>query len=125
MVSILESIEGHIAVEGHSDDIPIHTVMFPSNWDLSVARALEVAHGLFDDGFIQQDRFSVAGFSDTRPLVPNTTPENRRKNRRVEIILQEKTDKEVKEEIKEETQEFDANPKLLKEIFDLDPDEVF
>jgi len=125
LVSILESIEGHIAVEGHSDDIPIHTVMFPSNWDLSVARALEVAHGLFDDGFIQQDRFSVAGFSDTRPLVPNTTPENRRKNRRVEIILQEKTDKEVKEEIKEETQEFDANPKLLKEIFDLDPDEVF
>jgi len=125
LVGILESIEGHIAVEGHSDDIPIHTVMFPSNWDLSVARALEVAHGLFDDGFIEQDRFSVSGFSDTRPLVPNDTPENRRRNRRVEIILQEKTDKEVKEEIREETEVLDANPKLLKEIFDLNPDEVF
>ena len=125
LIDILQKIEGHIAVEGHSDDVPIKTIMFPSNWDLSVARALDVAHGLFDDGYIKQDRFSVAGFSDTRPLVPNDTPENRRKNRRVEIILQEKTDKQVKEELKEESKALDDNTTMIENLFELDPDEIF
>ena len=125
LIDMLESIEGHVAVEGHSDDVPIKTFMFPSNWDLSVARALEVAHGLFDDGYIKQDRFSVAGFADTRPLVPNDTPENRRKNRRVEIILQEKTDKQVKEQLKEESKALDANSETFDDVFRLDPDEIF
>ena len=128
LIDMLGTIEGHIAIEGHSDDIPIQTVMFPSNWDLSVARALEVAHGLFDDGYIKQDRFSVAGFADTRPLVPNDTPENRTRNRRVEIILQEKTDKEVQKELKEESKALDAsdaNTDAIDEFFQLDPDEIF
>lgn len=125
LIDMLETIEGHIAVEGHSDDVPISTFMFPSNWDLSVARALEVAHGLFDDGYIKQDRFSIAGFADTRPLVPNDTPDNRRKNRRVEIILQEKTDKQVKKELKEETEALEANPEALDDFFELDPNEIF
>jgi chemotaxis protein MotB len=132
LIDILGSIEGHIAVEGHSDDVPIKTIMFPSNWDLSVARALEVAHGLFDDGYIKQDRFTITGFADTRPLVPNETPENRRKNRRVEIILQEKTDKQVKEELKEASKALDededildANTETLDKRFELDPDEIF
>jgi len=132
LIEMLESIEGDISVEGHTDDIPIKTVKFPSNWDLSVARALEVAHGLFDDGFISQDRFSISGFSDTLPLVPNDSPDNRRRNRRVEIILQEKTDKQVQDEIKEGVKaEFedenvmDANKDILDKMFDLDPDEVF
>ncbi|MFT7371878.1 MAG: chemotaxis protein MotB [Oleiphilaceae bacterium] len=125
LIDMLETIEGHISVEGHSDDVPIKTFMFPSNWDLSVARALEVAHGLFDDGFIQQNRFTITGFADTRPLMPNDTPDNRRKNRRVEIILQEKTDKQVKKEIKEETEVLDANPEMFDAIFELDPDEIF
>jgi len=129
LIDLLEKIEGHIAVEGHSDDVPIKTIMFPSNWDLSVARALEVAHGLFDDGYIKQDRFSVSGFSDTRPLVPNDTPANRRKNRRVEIILQEKTDKQVKEELKEElkeeSEELDDDATMIENLFELDPDDIF
>lgn len=125
LIDILESTEGHIAVEGHTDDIPIKTVMFPSNWDLSVARALEVAHGLFDDGYISQDRFSVTGYADTLPLVPNDTPENRKRNRRVEIILQEKTDEQVKEELREESKTLDAAPKVIDNFFELDPDEIF
>ncbi|MFT6030151.1 MAG: chemotaxis protein MotB [Oleiphilaceae bacterium] len=125
LISILASIEGQISVEGHSDDIPIQTIMFPSNWDLSVARALEVAHGLFDDGFIQQDRFVITGFADTRPLLPNDTPENRRKNRRVEIILQEKTDKQVKQKLREESKKFDKNTQMIENLLDLDPDEIF
>lgn len=126
LIDILASIEGHIAVEGHTDDIPINTVMFPSNWDLSVARALEVAHGLFDDGYIKQERFSISGFSDTLPLVPNDSPISRRKNRRVEIILQEKTDKQVKEDIKQESEELDwHDPEAFDQVFDLDPNEIF
>jgi chemotaxis protein MotB len=125
LIDILQSVDGHIAVEGHTDDIPIQTVMFPSNWDLSVARALEVAHGLFDDGYLSQDRFSITGHADTRPLVPNDNSENRKKNRRVEIILQEKTDKQVKEELREESKALDAKPREIDDIFELDPDEIF
>ncbi|KZZ46510.1 flagellar motor protein MotB, partial [Oleiphilus sp. HI0085] len=125
LIDILESIEGDIAVQGHTDDVPIQTVMFPSNWDLSVARALEVAHGLFDDGYLKQDRFSITGFADTRPLVPNDTPESRKRNRRVEIILQEKTDKQVKEELREESKTLDANSQAIDNFFELDPDEIF
>tara|TARA_R110001592_G_scaffold356543_2_gene658663 strand:+ start:34140 stop:35135 length:996 start_codon:yes stop_codon:yes gene_type:complete len=125
LITILSSIEGQISVEGHSDDVPIQTIMFPSNWDLSVARALEVAHGLFDDGFIKQDRFVITGFADTRPLVPNDTPESRSKNRRVEIILQEKTDKQVKEKLREDSKNIDKNTQTIDNLFDLDPDEIF
>ena len=125
LIDMLETIEGHIAIEGHTDDVPIQTFIFPSNWDLSVARALEVAHGLFDDGYIEQSRFSVSGFADTRPLVPNDTAENRQKNRRVEIILQEKTDKQVKKELKEESKTLAENPDAIEDIFRLDPDEIF
>jgi chemotaxis protein MotB len=125
LIDMLGTIEGHIAVEGHTDDIPIQTAQFPSNWDLSVARALEVAHGLFDDGFVKQERFSITGYADTRPLVPNDNPENRKRNRRVEIILQEKTDKQVKEELKQESKTLDAKPKEIDDFFELDPDEVF
>lgn len=125
LIDILNSVEGHIAVQGHSDDIPIQTYQFPSNWDLSVARALEVAHGLFDDGYLEQSRFTITGFADTRPLVPNDSPENRKRNRRVEIILQEKTDKQIKEELREESKTLDATPKVIDNFFELDPDEVF
>ena len=125
LITILSSIEGQISIEGHSDDVPIQTIMFPSNWDLSVARALEVAHGLFDDGFIKQDRFVITGFADTRPLVPNDSEDSRRKNRRVEIILQEKTDKQVKEKLREESKKIEKNTRTFDNIFDLDPDEIF
>lgn len=125
LIIILNTIEGQISVEGHSDDVPIQTIMFPSNWDLSVARALEVAHGLFDDGFIKQDRFVVTGFADTRPLVPNDSQDNRQKNRRVEIILQEKTDQQVKEKLREESKKIDKDTQAFDSIFDLDPDEIF
>lgn len=125
LITILSSIEGLISVEGHTDDVPIQTVMFPSNWDLSVARALEVAHGLFDDGYIKQDRFVITGFADTRPLAPNDTPDNRRKNRRVEIILQEKTDKQIKEQLREESKKLDTDTRTIDNLFDLDPDEIF
>jgi len=125
LITILGTVEGNITVEGHTDNVPINTVMFPSNWDLSVARALEVAHALFDGGELEENRFTISGYADTRPLAANNSPENRQKNRRVEIILQEKTDEQVREELREQSKQINQNTKLFDSVFDLDPDEIF
>ncbi|WP_417552944.1 flagellar motor protein MotB [Marinomonas fungiae] len=86
---VLVGLEGNIAVEGHTDNIPIDSPRFRSNWQLSSARAIAVAEELFSTGQLDQNRFSVTGFSDTRPLVPNDTPQNRATNRRVEIVIRQ------------------------------------
>jgi chemotaxis protein MotB len=125
LITILGTVEGNITVEGHTDNVPIKTVMFPSNWDLSVARALEVAHALFDGGLLDENRFTITGYADTRPLAANNSPENRQKNRRVEIILQEKTDEQVKDELREQSKRIDQNTRIIDTVFDLDPDEIF
>lgn len=130
LIELLADIEGNITVEGHTDNIPISTDQFPSNWDLSVARALEVSHGLFGDGTLDQARFTVTGLSDTKPLVPNDTPEGRARNRRVEIILQEPVDPELKENIRK-AREVDAGSlqgggfEGFDGFEELDPDEIF
>jgi chemotaxis protein MotB len=74
----------NIMVEGHTDDIPISTAQFPSNWELSTARAVSVAKYMISVG-VKPDILSVAGYAQYHPVVPNITPENRAKNRRVEI----------------------------------------
>ncbi|TPE50283.1 type VI secretion system protein TssL [Maribrevibacterium harenarium] len=86
---VLIGIKGVIAVEGHTDNIPIDSPRFKSNWQLSSARAIAVAEELFSTGQLDQNRFSVTGFADTRPLVPNDTPANRANNRRVEIVIRQ------------------------------------
>ena len=79
--------EGEVVVEGHTDNVPIHTEMFPSNWELSIARSVSVVRCLAEDVGVRSEKMSAVGYSDTKPVVPNDTPENRYKNRRVEIIL--------------------------------------
>ena len=70
--------------------------------------------------------FAIAGFADTQPLVPNETKENRAKNRRVEIVLQEKTDQEVKQEVIDARDIYQqSTPEEKKRIFELDPAEIF
>lgn len=91
---LLLNINGKIAIEGHSDNIPYAGYKFQSNWDLSVARSLAVAHELFDDPRLDQSKFNVQGYASTKPLVPNNSPENRAKNRRVEIIILQGKDKQ-------------------------------
>jgi len=88
---ILEKLAGvikdspyNIMVEGHTDDVPISTPRFPSNWELSTARAVSVAKYFISVG-VKPDILSVAGYAQYHPVVPNITPENRAKNRRVEI----------------------------------------
>ena len=73
-------------VEGHTDDRPIRTAAFPSNWELSAARAASVVH-LFMDHGIAPARLAVVGFGQYRPVMPNTTPAGRNANRRVAVVI--------------------------------------
>ncbi|MFT6466093.1 MotB family protein [Halopseudomonas sp.] len=84
---VLSSLPGEIAVEGHTDDIPINTARFRSNWDLSAARASSVANALLATGAVDAQRLKVQGFAETRPRASNDQPETRALNRRVEIVV--------------------------------------
>lgn len=83
----LAAIPGEVAVEGHTDDVPIRTARFQSNWDLSAARAAAVANALLEYEGVAPQRLRVAGYAETRPLVPNDSAEQRARNRRVEIVI--------------------------------------
>lgn len=87
MAEVLADIPGQLTVEGHTDNVPIRTDRFASNWNLSAARAAAVANVLLAAGDIDPQRLSVKGLADTWPRVPNDNPANRAKNRRVEIII--------------------------------------
>jgi len=87
MAEVLADMPGDLAVEGHTDNIPIRTERFFSNWDLSAARAAAVANVLLARNQVSPERLRVTGLADTRPRVANTTADNRAKNRRVEIII--------------------------------------
>ncbi len=84
---VLLKTDGRIAVAGHTDDVPINTSRYRSNWELSTSRATSVVHELLAPGDMVDERFVLEGYADTRPLVPNDTALNRAKNRRVEIIV--------------------------------------
>ena len=74
-------------IEGHTDNMVVaDDSKFPSNWELSAARAVNVLHYLADYG-VKEENFSVAGYADTRPKFSNDTPEGRAYNRRVDIII--------------------------------------
>jgi chemotaxis protein MotB len=83
----LSRIPGQIRLEGHTDDTPIQTPLYPSNWQLSTARAITVLKLLSQQYGIHADRLAAAGFGEFRPLVANDTAENRAKNRRVDIVI--------------------------------------
>ena len=76
-----------IRIEGHTDNLPIHTELFPSNWDLSTARAVNVLRYFLQSHHIDAQRLAAVGFGEFQPLAPNDMPANRAKNRRVEIIF--------------------------------------
>lgn len=85
--TLLETIPNLVKVEGHTDSRPINTFRFPSNWELSGARASSVIRYMIDESNIEPYRFLAVGYGDTRPVVPNTTAENLQKNRRVVIVI--------------------------------------
>jgi chemotaxis protein MotB len=87
VAQILRLLPFDIRVEGHTDNVPIHTAQFPSNWELSTRRATNVVLNLVRVQGVDPDRISATGYADTRPVGSNTTAEGRRQNRRIDIII--------------------------------------
>ncbi len=90
----LNEVDGRIVVAGHTDNIPIKTARFRSNWELSSSRAVSVVHELLDGGELDPARFVIEGHGDAHPLTTNDTPENRALNRRVEMTIEQGRDEE-------------------------------
>ena len=84
---ILKASHNQIMIEGHTDNVPINTTEFTSNWELSVRRATEVVRYLIETYGFPPGRISASGYAEYRPVAPNDTGENRALNRRIEIIL--------------------------------------
>lgn len=87
IAEVLKQRDGHFIIAGHTDDIPIETRQFRSNWDLSAKRAATVVHFFIQRGDIDPERMEIRAHSDNQPLVPNDSWENRAINRRVEISV--------------------------------------
>jgi chemotaxis protein MotB len=99
----------NVTVAGHTDDTPINTAQFPSNWELSAIRAVNVAKFMISNG-VNPQRISTEGYSSYRPVNPNTTAENRRTNRRVEITLIKAQENEISAEQPAATSTPDITP---------------
>ncbi|MFN4325838.1 MAG: flagellar motor protein MotD [Azonexus sp.] len=83
---VLAESDFPITIEGHTDNVPIATAQFPSNWELSAMRATTVLR-LFNEGGVGAERLTAIGYGETRPIDTNTTPEGRARNRRVSILI--------------------------------------
>ena len=86
LAAVLKKLPNHIDVEGHTDNLPINTPVYPSNWELSASRAASVVH-LFAQQGIPPDRLAAIGFGQFRPKGDNKTLKGRRQNRRVKVVI--------------------------------------
>ena len=87
VASILQPFPNALRVEGFTDNVPISTAVYPSNWELSAARAASVAR-LFADHGVQPSRLGIVGWSDVRPIADNSTADGRNHNRRVLVVVE-------------------------------------
>jgi chemotaxis protein MotB len=90
--NFLKLVTNEVVIEGHTDNIPYvpgeeDKTRYRDNWELSAARAVSVLHALLDYGDLDEKRFAVVGYGETKPLVSNATPEGRAYNRRVDIVV--------------------------------------
>ncbi|MHB0884812.1 MAG: OmpA/MotB family protein [Bacillota bacterium] len=83
----ISKVPNYVSVEGYTDNLPISTHDFPSNWELSARRATSVIHYLIGQSKIPAARFFVVGYGEYRPVAPNNTERNRAMNRRVDIVI--------------------------------------
>jgi chemotaxis protein MotB len=86
LAAALENTPNAVRVEGHTDDVPIRTERYTSNWELSTARATRVVEYLVREG-VAPDRLSAAGYSEFHPRAENQSPEGRARNRRVDVVI--------------------------------------
>ncbi len=84
---LISRLPNRVRVEGHTDNVPISTGTFPSNWELSAARSVNIVKFLLNQTNVHPRRLSAVGYGESRPIRDNRTPENRALNRRVEIFL--------------------------------------
>ncbi len=96
VAQVLAPVPNRIQIEGHTDDAPISTVYYPSNWELSSARASSVVR-LFDLNGVNAERMVAIGYADNRPVVPNTDNESRARNRRVTVLIISELQDKLKE----------------------------
>jgi len=87
IAEVLNSVGNPLSIEGHTDDVPIHTARFRSNWELSAARAISMMELMANQFHVDRQRVSIVGFADTAPQKPNDTAEGRASNRRVDIVI--------------------------------------
>jgi chemotaxis protein MotB len=87
LAMILEEHPQHIRIEGHADNVPIHTPQFASNWELSTARATGVVRHLIEDYGIAGERLTAAGYAEFHPVANNSDPKGRQYNRRVDVVI--------------------------------------
>ena len=76
-----------LRIEGHTDNVPIHTSQFPSNWELSTARTSNLVEVFIDRYHVMPSRLSAAGYAEFHPVDDNRTPASRSRNRRVDIVI--------------------------------------
>ncbi|QGP92848.1 Motility protein B [Neomoorella glycerini] len=84
---LLSQIPNEVRVEGYTDNRPIHTLQFPTNWELSTARAARVVRYFIEEHHLKPERFVAIGYGEYRPLYPNDTPEHMAENRRVVLLI--------------------------------------
>jgi len=87
IADIIKSRNKEIWIEGYTDDLPISTAQYPSNWELSAARAMAVLRYFHENKGVRLEGMTAVGFAEFRPLMPNDRPQNRAANRRVRIVL--------------------------------------
>ena len=87
LADVLVELNKQVRVEGHADNVPIRTVQFPSNWELSATRAVMIVRVLTELYGVPSNALSAVGYADARPVTDNLTPEHRAMNRRVEIAI--------------------------------------
>jgi len=88
MIEIAQQNHCLVKVEGHTDNVPINTSEFSSNWELSTTRAVNILRYLLEKGELYASRLAAVGFSQYHPVASNATPEGRQKNRRVEFYFE-------------------------------------
>lgn len=87
VAEVLSDQPNHVRVEGHTDTVPITTLRFPSNWELSTARASMVVRHLIDRHEMDPERLSASGYGEHRPIADNESADGRQQNRRVDVLI--------------------------------------
>jgi chemotaxis protein MotB len=108
----LEKVPNHIRIEGHTDSVPINTFLFPSNWELSTARATTIIRHLLANYDFDPSKISATGYAEYRPVASNATPEGRMQNRRVDFVIlsTKETETEPQKDKKEKAASYSSLP---------------